>query len=180
MNLWRKPDINLCHHFIWLLNLFHQVSHSNSKSTVNADRKDSSGNKGSRIVIEAIDKKLALLFVKQGGSSVSAASVKRCRLFLCRKGACRGSSSRGRLVVRERAVCRRVALFLRLSNSVFSRLYILRRRANWPPAAENLGRFYLSTVRCAVKRNTSSRRRRQLHPFYALHYNNFMFKTSCW
>ena len=32
------------------------------------------------------------------------------------------------------------------------------------PVAENLGRFYLSTVRCAVKRNTSSRRRRQLHP----------------
>ena len=26
------------------------------------------------------------------------------------------------------------------------------------------GRFYLSTVRCTVKRNTSSRRRRQLHP----------------
>ena len=33
----------------------------------------------------------------------------------------------------------------------------------WPLTAENLGRFYLSTVRCAVKRNTSSRRRRQLH-----------------
>ena len=39
------------------------------------------------------------------------------------------------------------------------------REDGWRPlTAENLGRFYLSTVRCAVKRNTSSRRRQQLHP----------------
>ena len=95
MNLWRKPDINLWHHFIWLLNLLHQVSHSNSKTTVNADRKESSGNRdnadlrgneGSRIVIEAIDKKLALLFVKQGGSSVSAALLNGVAFFLRFKG----------------------------------------------------------------------------------------------
>ena len=86
MNLWRKPDINHCHHFIWLLNLLHQVSHSNSKTTVNADLR---GNKGSRIVIEAIDKKLALLFVKQGGSSVSAALLNGVAFFAFLRGASR-------------------------------------------------------------------------------------------
>jgi len=60
--------------------LLHQVSRSNSKTTVNADRKDS------RIVIDAIDKKLALLFVKQGGSSVSAALFNGAAFFLCGKG----------------------------------------------------------------------------------------------
>ena len=89
--------------------MLHQVSHSNSKTTINAprkankfnrtsrdnaDRKDSSGNrdnadlkgnKGSRIVIEAIDKKLALLFVKQGGSSVSAALLNGVAFFFARK-----------------------------------------------------------------------------------------------
>jgi hypothetical protein len=63
--------------------LLHQVSHSNSKTTINADRR---GNKGSRIVIEAIDKKLALLFVKQGGSSVSAALLNGVAFFFAGKG----------------------------------------------------------------------------------------------
>ena len=40
----------------------------------------------------------------------------------------------------------------------------LGKKMGWPLIAENFGRFYLSTVRCAVKSNTSSRRRRQLHP----------------
>ena len=43
-------------------------------------------------------------------------------------------------------------------------MFLLRRRSTWPLIADNFGRIYLSTVRCVVKRNTSSRHRRQLQP----------------
>ena len=53
--------------------------------------------------------------------------------------------------------------FCNLSNSVFADC-IYSGRGLVSSYSGEFGGFYLSTVRCVVKRNTSSRRRRQLHP----------------